>query len=81
MSLTFAQRGSMALNQFRSSSGTPTVASELFFRRLRENPYPVDVYVALRHSDTGSGTTTFIRFPNEIWQHGVSIHTIDKRDS
>jgi hypothetical protein len=67
MSLTFAQRGSMALNQFRSSSGTPIV--------------PVVVYVALRHSDAGSGTTTFIRVPNEIWQHGVSIHTVDKRES
>jgi hypothetical protein len=23
----------------------------------------------------------FIGVPNEIWQYGVSIHTVDKRDS
>jgi hypothetical protein len=80
MSFTFAQSGSSALDQLRRSSGTPIVTSELFFRRTRENPDPVVVYVALRHSDTGSGTTIFIRVPNEIWQHGVSIHTVDKRD-
>jgi hypothetical protein len=53
----------------------------LFFRGFQDNPYPVVVYVALRHSDTGLGTTTFIRVPDQSWQQGVSIHTVEKRDS
>jgi len=81
MSFTFAQSGSIALNQSRSSSGTPIVYERVVLSEIPRDPYPVVVYVALHRSDTGSGTTTFIRVPNEIWQHGVSIHTVDKRDS
>jgi hypothetical protein len=36
MSFTFAQSGSIALNQFESSSGMPIVMRGLFFRRFRE---------------------------------------------
>src|SRR5712691_1976593 len=80
MSLTLAQRGSMALNQFRSFSGTPIVRSELFFRRIRENPYPL--WSTLRFAvPIQAQVLRLSSVCHEIWQHGVSIHTVDKRDS
>jgi hypothetical protein len=81
MSLTFAQRGSMALNQFRSSSGTPIVRERVVLSENPREPVSVVVYVALRRSDTGSGTTTFIRVPRDLATRCLYIHTVDKRDS
>jgi hypothetical protein len=71
----------MALNQFRSSSGRRSLRASCSFGDSEKTRIQLFVYVALRHSDTGSGTTTFIRLPDEIWQHGVSINTAGKRDS
>ena len=81
MSFTFAQSGGIALNQFESSPGTPIVTSELFFRRFRETrihllstlPFAVPIQAQVPR--------LALRVPSEIWQHGVSIHTVDKRDN